>query len=453
MRSRQATRTIVSLGVAGAVWLGSVSASTSQQPAAPGAATVPTFSKDVAPILYKHCTSCHRPGQIAPMSLLTYADARPYARAIYEEVEAGHMPPWHAEAAPGTFLNERRLSATEKATLIAWATRGAPEGDAKDLPARPVYADGWRIGKPDVIFEGETYQVPATGSLSYEHFFIETNFTSPKFLKAVEVRPGDRSVVHHVLAYYRATPDLQRTLIMSVLDQSHSRLPTVVTPPGRYPSRPGGKRLIGSYAPGADPQIMPAGTALRLEPGGVIELEVHYTTSGTATTDRTSIGFIYATDPAPREVLASAFLHAQFTLPAGAANVPVETGVQFVQDVTVWGLFPHTHLRGKRWQYVALLPDGTKRIVLDIPRYDPNWQTYYIFKDPLQLPAGAQLIGTAWYDNSAKNPANPNPNVDVRWGEQIWDEMQYTGILVSPVKAAIPRLSNYISDYSSHMKK
>ena len=137
------------------------------------------------------------------------------------------MPPWHADAAPGTFLNERRLAADEKATLLAWASGGAPEGDPKDLPALPAYADGWRIGKPDVIFEGETYKVPATGTLSYEHFFIETNFTTPKFLKAVEVRPGDRAVVHHVLAYYRATPDLQRTLIMAVLDQSHSRLPPV----------------------------------------------------------------------------------------------------------------------------------------------------------------------------------------------------------------------------------
>lgn len=196
---------------------------------------VPTFSKDVAPILYTHCTSCHRPGQIAPMSLLTYADARPYARAILEEVGDGHMPPWHAEAAPGTFLNERRLTAAEKTTLLAWASGGAPEGDPKDKPPPPSHADGWRIGKPDVVFEAETYQVPATGAFSYEHFFIPTDFKDVKWIKAVEVRPGNRAVVHHVLAYYRATPDLQRTLIMSPIDMSHSRLPAVTTPPGRFP--------------------------------------------------------------------------------------------------------------------------------------------------------------------------------------------------------------------------
>ena len=166
------------------------------------APAAPTYTKDVAPILFKNCTSCHRPGEIAPMSLLTYEDVRPYAKDIRDEVSEGHMPPWHAAAPKGTFLNERGLTDAEKKTLLAWANTGAAKGDPKDLPATPVYPEGWAIGKPDVVFEmEEDYAVPAEGVIEYEYFYIPTNFTEPKWIQAIELRPGNREVVHHILVF------------------------------------------------------------------------------------------------------------------------------------------------------------------------------------------------------------------------------------------------------------
>jgi hypothetical protein len=400
------------------------------------AANVPTFTTDVAPILFKNCTSCHRPGEIAPMSLLTYEDARPYARAILEEVEAGHMPPWHAEAPEGTFSNERRLSTAEKSTLMRWASGGAPRGNPADMPTAPAYAEGWQLGTPDRIFEmSEPYEVPATGTIEYEYFYLPTDFKEPTWVKSVEIRPSDRSVVHHVLAFYRAKPDLpSRGTVLLPLNPQEFRLPPGT--PGRSPRQniglPG--RLLATYAPGTNPQVTPAGTAIRLEPGGVIELQMHYTATGKATKDRTRVGITLSKEPSPREIRISQFFNGQLVLPAGQADVAVDAGIGFAQDTTVWGLFPHTHLRGKRWRYVLELPDGTKKTILDVPRYDFNWQTYYMFATPLTIPAGSKLVSTAWYDNSAKNPANPDPKVDVKWGDQTWEEMQYTGIIFSPVK-------------------
>jgi len=398
--------------------------------------TAPTFSKDVAPILYKNCTSCHRPGEIAPMSLLTYADARPWAKAIRDEVGERHMPPWQADAPHGTFLNERGLTDAERETLIAWANGGAPQGKADDLPPAPKYADGWQIGKPDAVFEmPDEYKVPADGVVQYEYFYIPTNFTEPKWVQAIEVRPGNREVVHHVLVYYRAKPDLQRT---PVLRPNRERSIFPQPTPGQRPQRRDmpPQRLIATYAPGTNPQVMPAGTALRLEPGGIIELQLHYTTTGEPATDRTKVGLVFSKEPAPREVRPSQFVNTVFTLPAGASDVAVEADVEFLQDTTLWGLFPHTHLRGKKWEYKLILPDGTSKTILSVPRYDFNWQTYYMFREPLLVPKGSKMISTAWYDNSAANKSNPDPKVDVKWGDQTWEEMQYTGLLFSPVQPA-----------------
>jgi hypothetical protein len=177
---------------------------------------------------------------------------------------------------------------------------------------------------------------------------------------------------------------------------------------------------------------MPEGTAVRLEPGGILELQMHYSTTGEAAVDRTKVGLIFSKDPSPREVRFTAFLNGQFKLPAGAADVPVDAEVKFLQDTTLFGLFPHTHLRGNRWRYVLERPDGTKETILDVPRYDFNWQEYYTFAKPLEIPAGSRIVSTAWYDNSAKNPNNPDPKVNVAWGDQTWEEMQYSGLMFSP---------------------
>jgi hypothetical protein len=437
------TQFMVCLGLAAGVFgfftsapIAPVSAAASGRAAA---APTPTFAKAVAPILYKNCTTCHRPGEIAPMSLLTYDDARPYARAIGEEIAEGHMPPWHADAPAGTFENERRLTEAEKKTIFDWIAGGAPKGDAKDLPAPPVYAEGWTIGRPDVVFEmAQGFKVPAEGTIEYQYFYLPTNFAEPKFVQAIEARPGDRSVVHHIIINYQAKPDMTRTPVLKFKPE-WQELPEPV-PGANRPQRQRGipTRLIGTYAPGTNPQVFRPGTALRLEPGGVIELQMHYTTSGKPVTDRTKVAMIFSKEPSPREVRPSAFWNGSLRLPAGSPDTSVPSEVEFLQDTIVYGLLPHTHLRGKAWEYRLALPDGTTKTILSVPNYDFNWQTYYMFKEPLQVPKGAKILSTAWYDNSPGNRSNPDAKADVTWGDQTWEEMQYTGLLFSPVAPPKP---------------
>jgi hypothetical protein len=402
-----------------------------QQDGGTSSAAVPTFSKDVAPILYKNCTQCHRPGEIAPMSLLSYEAARPWARSIRDKVTDGSMPPWHADAPSGTFENERRLTDQERRTLVAWANGGAPEGLPGELPPAPMYTDGWLIGRPDVVFEmEEDYSVPAEGVVQYEYFYIPTNFTESKYVQAIEVRPGNRELVHHVLVYHKANPDARRPPALRPNTALQNPPPPVAgARPQRRDKIPG--RLLATYAPGTSSQVFRSGTALRLEPGGVLELQMHYTANGRAGTDRTKVGMIFSKDPSPIEVRATAFFNAQFTLPPNADDVRVDADVSILEDVTLWGLLPHTHLRGKRWEYRVEYPDGTKSVVLSVPKYDFNWQTYYMFREPLQIPAGSKIVSSAWYDNSAGNPSNPDPKIAVRWGDQTWEEMQYSGLLFS----------------------
>jgi hypothetical protein len=430
-------RNVTLLAVGAAVCLGALAAAAPQNPkTAPTA--VPTYTKDVAPILFKNCTGCHRPGEIGPMSLLTYDDVRPRAKDIRDKIDEGVMPPWHADMPHGTFVNERGLTDQEKSTIFRWVANGAPKGDPKDMPGTPDYPKGWSIGTPDVVFEmQEDYKVPADDVVQYEYFYIPTNFKEPKWVQAIEVRPGNRNVVHHVLVRYKAKPDIQRTPVVK-LNPDISNFERTV--PGLRPVVKDDVpvRLLATYAPGTNPQVFAPGTALRLEPGGVLELQMHYTSAGQDETDRTRVGMIFSKDPAPREVRAGQFFNTTLRLPAGAANVAVDADLEFLQDATVWGLFPHTHVRGKKWEYVLQLPDGSKKKILSVPRYDFNWQTYYMFKEPLQIPKGAKILSTAWYDNSPANRANPDPSVDVKWGDQTWEEMQYTGILYSPAPTSSP---------------
>jgi protein-S-isoprenylcysteine O-methyltransferase Ste14 len=395
-------------------------------------AAVPTFSRDVAPILYAHCVECHRVGEIAPMPLVTYAEVRPWARAIARKVLAGAMPPWHADAPAGTFRNERVLMPDQKDLIERWAAADAPQGDAADLPPAPVFARGWRIGQPDVILEmQEDYSVPARGTIEYENFYVPTGFTEERWVQAIEARPGNPALVHHILVYYEAAPD--EPLEAPILERNRADDVKQPRTPGKRPLRESNapSRLLATYAPGTNPQVFPLGTALRLPPGGVLRFQLHYTANGTAGTDRSRVGLIFAKDRPGEELHVSYFVNRRFTIPAGSPSEAVSTDVTFLRDATLWGLWPHTHLRGKRWSYVLELPDGRTAQLLSVPRYDFNWQTYYMFRQPLAIPKGARIVSTAWYDNSPANRANPDPTVDVKWGDQTWEEMQYTGIMYS----------------------
>ncbi|HLG97287.1 MAG TPA: hypothetical protein VKX49_13330 [Bryobacteraceae bacterium] len=393
------------------------------------AASVPTFSKDVAPIIYQNCATCHRAGEMAPMSLLTYKDARPWAKSIRQYVATGKMPPWHATEPHGYFLNDRRLSEADKETLIAWADGGAPEGDAKDLPPAPKFVEGWQIGKPDVVLTmPKRFDVPAKGTIDYQYFTIPTNFTEDKWVQAMEIRPGTRSVVHHIIVYMKlpeGTPE--ETAFVQVLPMMPQR--NRPNDGGAAKNRQAGPGvMLAGTAPGAPPMVFQPGDAVRIPAGASLIFQVHYTANGTAAEDQSSIGLIFAKQPPQREIFTRAFFNPMLKIPAGVSDQAIDSAIEFPEDAHITSLIPHTHLRGKSWEYRLIYPDGRSEVVLEVPHYDFNWQTWYTFAKPLAVPKGSRLEATAHYDNSVNNPSNPDPKVDVRWGDQTWQEMQYTGI-------------------------
>ncbi|MGA9767464.1 MAG: thiol-disulfide isomerase [Blastocatellia bacterium] len=383
-------------------------------------AATPTFSKDVAPIIYKNCANCHRPGDIAPMSLLTYENVRPWAKSIREQVATRQMPPWHATQPSGTFLNDRRLSDADRDTLIRWVDGGAMKGDQKDLPDMPKFSDNWEIGTPDVVLSmSQDYEVPDSGTVAYQYFQVPTNFTEDKWVQAIEVRPGTRSIVHHILVFCREPGAKPREMgYVSVIPKMPQRS-------ARTDS------LIATTAPGTNAMIFRPGSALRVKAGSVLVLQMHYTTNGAAAKDKSSVGMIFARQAPQLEMRTSAFANPMFVIPPGAGNHQVDSAIEFTEDAHIWGLIPHTHLRGKSWDYRVVYPDGRTESVLSVPKYDFNWQTYYMFAKPIAVPRGTRLEATAHYDNSTANAFNPNPEAQVRWGDQTWEEMQYTGITYS----------------------
>ncbi|HZR26004.1 MAG TPA: hypothetical protein VFA59_20560, partial [Vicinamibacterales bacterium] len=392
---------------------------------------VPTFSKDVAPILYKNCTNCHRPGEIGPMSLQNYAEARPYARAIATRVADGTMPPWHADPKIGEFLNDRSLTPAEKDTLIKWARGGAPEGAATDLPKPPQYAEGWMVGKPDVVLSmQEDYPIPASGTLEYKNFDVPTNFTEDKYIQALEVRPGNRAVVHHIIITMRS-PEAPKRITAFAFGPGMGKAPTPDEIKRKRdendrpaPRQPGA--WLGGFAPGQGVRVYQPGTALRVPAGTTFSFQMHYTTNGKPGTDRSSVGLVFAKEKPKQEVLVLPLQNQNFVLKAGDPESRVDAEMTIREDVTLWSALPHTHLRGKRWEVREITPDGTEKLILNVPKYDFNWQTDYVFKEPIHLAKGTKLRTSAWYDNSTGNKANPDPTKDVTWGDQTWEEMQFT---------------------------
>lgn len=356
-----------------------------------------TFHADVLPILQRRCQECHRPGEIGPMPLLTYSQARPWAKSIREAVLMKRMPPWSADSRYGKFRNDLSMTPEEIRLLAAWADTGAQEGDPSQTPPPRRFPQGWRARAPDVVFEmPQEVRVPAAGDIAYQYFVVPTGFTEDRWVEVAEVRPGNRAVVHHAIV--------------------------VTRPPGDTGWSRRGEYLAG-YAPGMMPQIWQPGQARLIPAGSELIFQLHYTANGRETTDRTRIGLVFAKQPPRWRIQAMRASNHWLAIPPGEANHRVEASTTVHADAAMAGMRPHMHLRGKAFEFRAVDPGGESRILLRVPRYDFNWQPYYYLETPISLPRGTRVDCTAWFDNSANNPRNPDPTAEVRWGEQSWEEM------------------------------
>jgi mono/diheme cytochrome c family protein len=426
----------IALALAAGTWLGSTAAVATQQAMprdtrVPPMENAPTFTKDVAPILYKNCVSCHRPGEIGPMSLLSYSDVRPWAKSIREKVIAGVMPPWFADPHYGTFRNDRRLSQKEIDTIVQWVNAGARQGNPVDLPAAPSFPEGWQIGTPDVVLEmAVEYQVATEGTIEYQYFEVPTHFKEDKWIQAAEVRVGDREHVHHSIVSVIEPEKSARPTVMEVkaiVPEGQGAAPRQLTEEQRaqfaQAARRAGANMLLNYAVGEDAPRYPDGMAKRIPAGSTLLFQMHYTTNGAPGKDRTKIGLIFAKEPPAREIRTGMIPNAQFAIPPGAPAYQIESEATFTDNVKIYTMHPHMHLRGKDMTYTATYPDGRAEIVLRVPRFDFGWQSDYWLADPISMPKGSKLHVTAHFDNSPANPNNPDPKATVRWGDQTWEEM------------------------------
>jgi hypothetical protein len=386
-----------------------------------------TFHKEVVPVLQKHCQQCHRPGEAAPMSFLTYKDARPWAKAMKAAVLSRKMPPWFADPAHGKFSNDRRLSQQEIDILSAWADSGAKEGNAKDAPVPLQFADGWTIGKPDAVFEmPNEFKVPPSGTVDYTWIVVPTSFTEDKWVEKVEVRPGNSSVVHHIVMLARAPGVNYMSKAQPGIPFTPPRSRTMNAPDtgrGIYYMLGGGLEMIGVYVPGGVAYETRPGQARLIKAGSDLFFQMHYTTNGKEATDRSKIGFVFAKEPPKERVVNTFIANVALRIPPEDPNAKVVARVPVHEDVVLQSMFPHMHVRGKSMEYRATYPDGTTEVLLNVPKYDFNWQLTYHLEQPKKLPKGTTLEVIAHYDNSANNLANPDPKQEVRWGDQTWEEM------------------------------
>ncbi|MBI3268039.1 MAG: ascorbate-dependent monooxygenase [Planctomycetes bacterium] len=374
-----------------------------------------TWTRDIAPIVWKNCATCHRPGQVAPFSLLSYHDAAKRARHIDEVVSSGRMPPWKPEAGFGDFLDCRKLAERDVDLIARWVRDGAKEGDAAALPPPPRFTDGWALGEPDLVLEmPDSFPVPADGADIYRCFVIPTKVTEDRMVAAVEFRPGNRRVVHHAIFY---------------LDRSGAARRRDEADPGPGYASFGGPGFLptgglGGWAPGATPRRLADGTARVLGRGSDLALQVHYHPDGKPEEDRSSLGIYFATAPVSKVVAGIPLIRGKFTIPAGEERFRLATSFTVPVDLHAVGIIPHMHLLGREMKIVATLPDGRLEPLVYIKDWDFNWQDQYQYARPVALPKGTRLDLEAYYDNSATNPKNPNlPPKPVKHGEQTTDEM------------------------------
>ncbi len=453
MKRTITTSLLIALAVAGFFW----------SQTAGSAKTTPakqvTFSKDVAPIFFKSCAECHRPGESAPFSILSYKEARPWAKSIREQVVGKQMPRWDASPAHGQFANDRRLTPKEIDTITAWVDQGAKEGNPKDLPPVPKFVEGWTIGKPDLVLTmPEEFTLEASGPDEYQYFEIPTGFTEDKYVQAVEARPGNRKIVHHIIAFIKPPkkenpnrPKLSKEEIAKLraeaekqsiqyqdgfLRRTKADAPAYndgcAVPESEYKKRRveggegGGSNnnwLVG-YAPGNIVQPWEPGVVKKIPAGASIIFQVHYSkAAGSVQKDRSSVGLIFAKTPPKKEVYMAGVANPFMKLEPGLDNQKVTACWTAKEDIHIYTMTPHMHLRGKAQRIEAFYPDGKSEILLDVPTYSFAWQVTYELKEPKAMPKGTKFLVTTWFDNSKNNKYNPAPDKVVRWGDPTYDEM------------------------------
>lgn len=415
--------------LAGLVLVGMTAATVSMRatsPAQEASATV-TFHKDVLPILQKNCQSCHRPGEIAPMSFLTYKDSRPWAKAIKAAVVSRQMPPWFADPGYSHFANDRTLSDSTIKTLAAWADGGALEGNPGDAPAPVQFVEGWSV-KPDMIIEMPLdIPLPATGTINYKSILVKVNFPEDLWVSAADLRPGNTESVHHMRA--------------------------IVRPPGSAwmkDAKPGiayeggdpevgrqgeGTDLLGKYNPGLGGQDFSLFESAKFVPkGSDIVFSMHYTATGKPGTDRSKLGLVFAKNaPEYRYFVSDGPTASNLAIPAGDRNAEIVSEMTAQADTKLVYLQPHMHLRGTDYEVRLISPAGESKTIFKA-KWDFNWQLGFDLKEPVAIPKGTRIVGIGHYDNSANNKFNPDPTKLIFWGQQNWDEMQncFMGFLVDP---------------------
>ncbi len=356
-----------------------------------------TFAEDVAPILFDHCVDCHRPGEIAPMSLLSYEDARPWAKSIASQVRQREMPPWSGDSDKRVWSNDISLTEAEIATIVGWAESGARSGNLAAMPETPTFSNTWKLGEPDYIIELSEVHVPAEGEDLFPQEWIDVHIDEPKWIRAIEFLPGDRRVAHH----------LQSTFTTSAGGNSIGSKVSI----------------LGIWTAGMPPYVFPEGNGRVIRPGARVLIDSHYHPMGEAATDRTKIGLYFGEGDLKREVFTIPVANTGIRIPPGDPNHEELAFYDFDRDLEILAFSPHMHVRGKAMRYDLTYPDGTKETLLDVPNYDYNWQWLYYPTEPIQVPKGSRLDVTAAWDNSADNVANPDPGKEIRYRGDTFNEM------------------------------
>ncbi|MFT7484750.1 MAG: hypothetical protein ACI9F9_000594 [Candidatus Paceibacteria bacterium] len=383
-----------------------------------------TYHNRVSRIVQNRCQGCHRPGEAGPFDLMSYKQVKKRRSMIEWALEEHVMPPWFALEESGPWMNNTSLTESELEDFVSWIQDGAPEGEPTQAPLEREWTQGWKIGEPDLVVTfPEPFDIPADGVVDYQYFFAKTNLPEGKWVQAVEVRSGATEVVHHALVFLESPVD----------ENGNAR--------GREGFQTGGSTFFASAVPGQAGLVFPSGAGKYLPADSWIKFQMHYTPNGVAQSDQTSVGFIFSDEPLVEVHTNSAF-NDRFTIPAQAFDYEITGDYRFPEAGSLLSFFPHTHLRGVSFACELIYPDGRHEPLLELPFYDFNWQLNYRLASPINVPAGTRLRATAWYDNSDQNPANPNPNVAVRFGEQTFEEMMISYVNWIPNSARVIEASS-----------